>query len=80
MRYMVECGLQNYARGEDNGMSILKEDQVRDIHRLYREQMKLRVKRWQTIQQIAKKFEVSERHIDRILGGRRWRHIYEEFE
>ncbi len=72
MRYMVECNRQNINhKGENNPSSKLKEDDVREIHTLYKEGF---------IQQdIAEMFEVTQVCVSSILTGKNWHHIYEEF-
>lgn len=75
MQYMVKCGRCNQS-GENNGNSILTEDQVREIHKIYDEQRKLHPeffrKQWKIIEPIAKKFGVDKITISRIICGKNW--------
>lgn len=75
MQYMVKCG-----RSKTCG-SILKEDQVRDIHKLYNEERCKHpgYKQWQIIEPIAKKFGIDRSQLNRIINGRMWEHVYKEF-
>ena len=78
MQYMVKCNRQ--IKGENHGMSVLTENQVRAIHRLYSEQRKLHplYKQWQITGPIAKRFGIAKSTIDKILSGLLWRHIHED--
>lgn len=71
--YMCKCNRQNNARGENHGQAILTENQVKEIHRLYRKGGDL--KQWQ----IALVFKVDTHTVSDIINGKRWYHIYEEF-
>lgn len=79
MKYMYKCGRRDQ-RGENNGRAKLTEDQVREIHKLYKEQRKLHpgFKRWQITGPIAQKFGITEMQVDRIIRGEQWHYIYEE--
>lgn len=80
MQYMYECSRGPDNRGEKSGMAILTDSQVRQIHKLYKEQKTCHpgFKQWQIVNPIAKAFNVSERHTKNIIAGERWSHIYEE--
>ena len=77
-RYKIRCGRFN-SYGENSGLSKLTEDQVREIHKLYKEQMKLYhyPRRSRIVDIIAQKFNVSKGAIYEIVKGRNWRHVYE---
>jgi len=79
MQYRSKCGRCNQ-KGGNNSNSILTEDQVRDIHKLYKEQRKLypEYKQWQITESIAQRFQVSSGAIYNIVEGINWHHIYEE--
>lgn len=76
--YMIKCNRQ--PKGESSGVAILTEDQVIEIHRLYREGISRYTKQWQIIEPIAKKFGTTKRNINAIINGERWSHIYNEFK
>ena len=79
MQYRARCRRYNN-KGEDNPNSRLTDDQVREIHKLYKEQRKLQPEymQWQITGPIAKKFGISQQYVNNILAGRVWNHIYEE--
>lgn len=54
-------------RGSANAMSILRESDISEIHRLFRSGSSRR--------EIAKLFKTSHRHISTILIGRLWGHV-----
>lgn len=60
-------GTDNYARGEDQGHSILKVRQVKRIKKLLSE--------GETQQSIADKFGVARTTISNINNGYNWRHV-----
>lgn len=62
--------------GNTNG-SILAEDDVREIHTIFKEQ-RIRFKQWQIVDQLAYRFKISKGQINRILRGDSWYHIYKE--
>lgn len=64
--YMIKCTRQ--PKGESSGVAILTEDQVREIHRLYREGISKYTKQWQIIEPIAKKFGTTRRYINEKDG------------
>lgn len=66
-RYTVECGMRN----KSNGQSKLTEDQVREIHIIYKEH-KL------THKDIGDIFGISRAHVTGIINGKTWPRIYEE--
>lgn len=72
MQYRSECERYNNY-GENNGYSKLTDDQIREIHKIYKERPGLR--QWQ----IAKMFEISQPNLSCILNGKIWHHIYKEF-
>lgn len=78
VEYMVKCGRQ--AKGENISQSKMTEDQVREIHKLYKEQRRLHplYKKWQITWPIAKKFGIIKEQVDNIISGRQWHHIYLE--
>lgn len=67
--------------GESNGNSKLTEDQVREIHNLYKERLYQNpyLIQWEITEPIAKKFNVSKVQIGNIINGKQWHHIYKEF-
>ena len=77
-QHKIKCGRYNNY-GENSGFSKLTEDQVREIHKIYNEQMKLYhyPKRSRIMDTIAQKFDVSKGAIYDIIKGRNWHHIYE---
>lgn len=79
-RYMVGCGRWNNY-GENNGFSKLTDDQVRQIHKTYKEQryQHPEFKQWQILEPIAKKFKIDSSNLNRIVNGKTWRRIYDEF-
>lgn len=79
-RYMVKCGRWNNY-GENNGLSILTNDQIREILKTFADELKLHpgFKQWQIIKPIAKKFEITEGHVNKIINGKRRKNIYDEF-
>jgi hypothetical protein len=78
MQYKVKCNRQPI--GERNGNSILTEDQVKDIHKLYKEGL-LKHRRGQCYitEQIAQRFGVHKRTVERIIRGEIWNHVYKEY-
>lgn len=60
------------SKGSANNNAVLKEEQVREIHRLLIENKTSQIK-------IAKMFSVTSPHISCIKHGYNWRHIYDEF-
>lgn len=71
--YMVKYNRQYHPVGENNSSSVLMEDQIREIHKIYKECPEL------TQQEIAKMFRVSQPNINLIINGKIWHHIYKEF-
>ena len=67
---MVSCE-RSGLYGEDNGLSKLTEDQIREIHKTHKDRPGLKH------QQTAEMFKVHRNTIDRILNGKIWRRIYE---
>lgn len=71
--YMVKCNRQYHPTGENNSLSVLMGDQVREIHKIHKECPEL------TQQEIAEMFRVSQPNINLIINGKIWHHIYKEF-
>lgn len=69
IKYMYECDRHEKMHGENHGMSILTDDQVREIHSL-KDGFKQR--------QIAEMFNINQGTVSDIINGKRWRYIYEE--
>jgi len=63
--------------GNTNG-SKLTEDDVREIHQTFNAQ-RAKLKQWQIVEKLTQKFKVGAPHINRILRGDSWHHIYKEF-
>lgn len=59
--------VNNAPKGEDNGVSVLTENAVREIR-------KLRSEGWSQAR-IAEKFEVNQSQVSRILLGKTWSHV-----
>lgn len=57
--------------GENNGNSLLKENQVLEIYEL--------IKKGYNNQEIAKNFNLNFRTISQIRTGRRWNHLYKKY-
>lgn len=70
--YMVKCNRQYHPIGENNSLSALMEDQVREIHKIHKERPEV------TQQEIAEIFRVSQPNINLIINGKIWHHIYKE--
>lgn len=68
--------------GENNNASKLTEDQVRNIHKLFKELLKLHPewKHWQIISPIAQKFGISIYHANEIISGNYWKKVHKEFQ
>ena len=79
MQYRSKCRRCNQ-KGENNSNSVLTDDQVRDIHKLYRKLRRLYpgYKQCQITELIAQRFRVSSTAIYYIAEGVNWLHIYEE--
>ena len=71
MKYMVEQGRS--CIGEMHGNSKLKEEDVREIHMLYKGRGL-----GPTQADIAERFKISKREVCSILCGETWSHIYDE--
>lgn len=71
VRDKVNKGRQFFTFGEINGMSKLKESDVIEIHKIWKDG-KLSQKK------IAKIFNVCEPNIWQILSGRSWKKVYEK--
>lgn len=76
MQYAVKCHRWNNY-GENNGHSIITEDKVREIRKIYEEQRKLYpdLRQWQIEEPIAQKFGISKRSINSIINRTNWHHI-----
>lgn len=57
----------NAPKGENNGLSVLTEEAVREIR-------KLRKEHWSQVR-LAEKFNVNQSQISRILLGKTWSHV-----
>ncbi len=84
-RYSVICGTHG-PRGESHGNSKLITDQVREIHKLYREGLSKSTLKgcksnstWQITESIAQKFGISKSTVIKIINGKNWKDIYKEF-
>lgn len=78
IQYMYQCERREHI-GEKGYNVILTEDNVRNIHRKYKEQKFYPGhERWRFIESIAKEFNVSIGCINNILYGYTWHHIYKE--
>ncbi len=65
---MIKKGRQHHLKGEDQPNSILTEEQVLKIRKLY--------KRWvYTVKILAKEFGVSETCIKEVIRGNSWKHL-----
>jgi hypothetical protein len=73
LQYAVKCNRQ--------GSQILTDDQVREIHILYNEQLKLHpeLQQFQITEHITKKFGIAKSTIDKILNGTLRNNIWKEF-
>lgn len=70
MQYMIECGRAD-RKGENSPFAELTEDQVREIHNIYKENEF-------TQKEIGGMFGVDQGCISLILNGKRWCNIYKE--
>lgn len=70
-RHALANNLYQSARGEDSGVSKLKEVQVREIHSLYSTGN-------YTQEKLSDMFGVRSNTISRILSGVRWKHVYKD--
>lgn len=82
IQYAIKCGRWNTSRKK------LTEDQVKEIHTLYNEELKLhpiyklnseyKIK-WRILEPIAQKYGISISNIRLIISGINWHHIWKEF-
>ncbi len=77
-QYKSKCERRNNY-GENNGLSVLTDDQVREIHKLHKNAGEQRRLKWQFTEPIAQKFGISKGNVGAIIRGKTWHHIYKEF-
>lgn len=66
INHAVKLGLFNVPKGENNGMSKLTEQDVKNIRHLYQ---------YKTIKELSIKYNVSTAAIRKILNKKRWKHV-----